>query len=306
MPNTPFENSHALDFLKRHGILTANNKKESDVIVASRVMDLFPFSLRKKLLVWTHEPRFDTHFRNKIDLYKIIQDIHIMNAYTGDICLNNYTLYGNAIDKPIELLDSNNFKEFKSKRIVILASCGKKSNKLVRNGVDIDLSYLRSKIAITGYKLGKIDICGPNWPPKIKVIENSRSGDGHSRKIEILKKYHFNLCFENTNIGYYCTEKIWDSITGGCLPIYYGKGNKIYEDFPENSFLDYSNFRNSYQLFEYIDSMEVDEFRGRMNLCIGVYNKIIEKKERKELDRNYETLLMNIVHKLTQITKKTQ
>ncbi|NRB06573.1 MAG: hypothetical protein HRU34_04055 [Richelia sp.] len=76
----------------------------------------------------------------------------------------------------------------------------------------------------------------------------------------ILQKYYFNLCFENTNWPNYCIEKIWDSIQGGCLPIYYGKGNRVYDDFPRNSFLDYSDFYRRDLLFDYIHDMKLDQF----------------------------------------------
>lgn len=123
------------------------------------------------------------------------------------------------------------------------------------------------------------------------------------RKLEILKNYHFNLCFENTNTDYYCTEKIWDSIKAGCLPIYYGNGNKIYEDFPKNSFLDYCDFKNASDMFEYVENMDEREFRQRMNLCIKVFNEVYEKRKIHKLYQGKydEEMLLKIVHKIKEI-----
>ena len=173
-----------------------------------------------------------------------------------------------------------------------------RSTRLIRENQNIDLHALRVAIALEGYRLGKADIYGPGWPKRIKVVENPRTG-GASRKMEILKNYHFHLCFENTNTDYYCTEKIWNSIAGGCLPIYYGKGNKIYEDFPKHSFLDYSEFKAPQELFDFIDSMSIVEFRRRLNLCIEVYNGLYR---RDVLKSSYEKILMNIVNKMKEIT----
>ena len=139
-----------------------------------------------------------------------------------------------------------------------------KQTELIRGLDNIDLYSLRSLIAREGYLQGKVDICGKGWPKEINIVEESRDGFWHQRKMEILKNYHFNLCFENTNIPYYCTEKIWQSIAGGNLPIYYGKGNRIYDDFPRNSFIDYSEFATPNELFSYVDLITLDEFRTRM------------------------------------------
>lgn len=137
---------------------------------------------------------------------------------------------------------------------------------------------LRQNIALEGSELGKVDLYGKNYPKNLAIIENSRDNDWHNKKFTILQKYHFNLCFENTIADYYCTEKIWDSIICGCLPIYYGGENStIYEDFEKNSFLDYTNFKNPNQLFEYIEKMTREEFNERLNMCIQTVNNIVKK-----------------------------
>jgi hypothetical protein len=44
----------------------------------------------------------------------------------------------------------------------------------------------------------------------------------NDNKIKYLENFKFNIAFENSNHKYYTTEKIFDSITAGCLPIYWG------------------------------------------------------------------------------------
>lgn len=41
-------------------------------------------------------------------------------------------------------------------------------------------------------------------------------------KVEYLKRYYFNICPENTSAYGYVTEKIFESISVGCIPIYWG------------------------------------------------------------------------------------
>lgn len=44
-------------------------------------------------------------------------------------------------------------------------------------------------------------------------------------KLAFLRHYRFNLCPENSNCEGYCTEKIFEAINSGCVPIYWGSDN---------------------------------------------------------------------------------
>lgn len=44
-------------------------------------------------------------------------------------------------------------------------------------------------------------------------------------KLAFLRQYRFNLCPENSNSEGYCTEKIFEAISSGCVPIYWGSDN---------------------------------------------------------------------------------
>ncbi len=45
-------------------------------------------------------------------------------------------------------------------------------------------------------------------------------------KIAYLNNYKFNLCPENSNHPGYCTEKVFEAIKAGCIPLYWGSDNK--------------------------------------------------------------------------------
>ncbi|NEN93050.1 MAG: glycosyl transferase [Okeania sp. SIO3H1] len=281
-------------------IVFSDREEDCDVFVTRFFQKLKPLILQygssKKYLVWTHEPRFDTHFNHKVSWKGV--DVHIMNIYTGDIYLNNYYFFWRENICKIPDYQVEKFGREKHKKIAALIKNCNWNTSLICNGQELDLYELRKKIALQGYQLDKIDIYGKGWQENI-VVENSRSGRWQERKIEILQKYHFNLCFENTIADYYCTEKIWDSIISGCLPIYYGgKNSTIYEDFEKNSFLDYTEFRDSNELFEYVEKISIDEFNKRLNLCIQTFNKTYEKV--KQMNRKKQ-VVKNIVQKLKEI-----
>ena len=45
-------------------------------------------------------------------------------------------------------------------------------------------------------------------------------------KLEYLKHYRFNITPENTNYNGYVTEKLFEAISSGCIPIYHGSDNR--------------------------------------------------------------------------------
>lgn len=269
--------------LQEQGIEVTEDQTEADIIISQYfvLLEIFArqYKQQKKYLLYTEEPRFDLNFESKVNLEGV--EINIMNIYTGDVFINNYHLCiwrGNVFSQPLQFCTDEDFGRPKHRKIAALMSKHPIAGfaTLVREEKNIDLYNLRNQIALEGHQLGKVDIYGKGWETGI-TVENSRDGDWTNRKFQILQDYHFNLCFENTIAPYYCTEKIWDAIIAGCLPIYYGgKDSTIYQDFPANSFLDYSDFTHPGELFQYIENMTFSEYKQRLNLCIETFNRVGE------------------------------
>jgi alpha(1,3/1,4) fucosyltransferase len=292
---TPFTKDADMDYFSTQGV-KAVDEIDADLIISGNLRKLFGFMLRfgqnKKYLLWTIEPRFNKYFEPVIS-YPLLPTFHVMNVYNEVFNDNYYFVSKNAVELNFEICS-----EFKSKKIVAVMTYQAGSNwRLFHKGTDIDLSNLRTKIALEGYQRGCLDIYGRNWPNQINIGE-SRDSNWQGSKIDILKQYHFNLCFENTNWPHYCTEKIWHSIQGGCLPIYYGKDNRIYDDFPKNSFLDYCDFNDVGLLLDYVQDMKLNEFQERMTLCIQTFNRIVELKLAQ---KSYQRLLERTLLKISEI-----
>lgn len=62
---------------------------------------------------------------------------------------------------------------------------------------------------------------GGKWRNNTDDLKN-KFGDN---KYEYIHHYRFNICPENVDAPYYCTEKIFDAFSAGCIPIYHGSGN---------------------------------------------------------------------------------
>lgn len=76
---------------------------------------------------------------------------------------------------------------------------------------------------------------------------------GHSRhrsKVDIFREYKFCICIENSVARSYVTEKIYDGLVAGCLPIYFGAPDISYFVPDMNGILDLRDFGSVEKLHE--------------------------------------------------------
>ncbi len=113
-------------------------------------------------------------------------------------------------------------------------------------------------------------------------------------KLSTLRKYKFALCYENgRDIDGYITEKIFDCLFAGTIPIYWG-ANNITDYIPENCFIDKRSLKFDAQVYSVIKNMSDDE--------ILQYQKNIEsflKSEKmKPFTNEYfvQTIVENIIN----------
>jgi len=292
-----------LAFLAAHGIALTANLWQADLFLLCKypVMDrrarwLLRLLRWKPALIWTDEPRYVPVAEPRMPPQGGLPALHVMNVYTGDVFLSNITMFGWAINRRLPYVEEARLDPFPERSVAALATyiADPERQRFVLNGRDIDLVMPRQELILAGHRRGMVDVYGRNWPDGISRAV-SRDGDWYTAKLDVLQHYRFNICLENTNYAYYCTEKIWDSIRGGCLPIYYGAGNRIYEDFPRGSFIDYADFTSPEALFAYIAQMSRREYCERMNRCIEVYNRLYE---RHDFVAQRERSLLKIVEKV--------
>lgn len=75
-------------------------------------------------------------------------------------------------------------------------------------------------------------------------------------KSSILQNYKYSVCYENVcGLEGYITEKIFDSMCAGCIPIYWGASN-ISSYIPENCYIDRRNFPDEKSLYEFLKSID--------------------------------------------------
>jgi len=300
-------NRFPLEALNEHGIFVAEHPDEADIFVAALAEELATFVNKygslKNYLVWCDEPLWSCIYQ-KLDTsrVKVFSSsparstdeilVNVMNCFTGDIFFNNQHFLNSSYHLDFERLRQT------SKKLMFKDSIPAVNRKIAayltyRNegrwnfehtsGIR-GLCNLRTRVALEGRLFNKVDIVGQGWPSGMALKEDRAGVEGKDPfqlKLEDYANYHFALCFENTWAPYYVTEKIWHAIISGCLPIYFaGPQHTIYQDFPRNSFIDYFDFKDPVELFEYVDSITEVEFNSRMALCLdALQNSMLKSNE---------------------------
>ena len=124
-------------------------------------------------------------------------------------------------------------------------------------------------------KKNLIHLYGKNWDnffqyPRISffhylaVKRNYRGIAG--KKINLISKYKFTLCIENTSISGYVTEKIIDCLVAGTVPVYRGCPD-IHKYFNSDTFIDSNKFDSHSSLVDYLS--EIDEKAYNAYLVAG-------------------------------------
>lgn len=96
---------------------------------------------------------------------------------------------------------------------------------------------------------------GRGWSHELKNYRGSCED-----KLETIKHYKFSICFENIE-GFkgYITEKIFDCLAAGSVPIYWGASN-VTDYIPASCFIDMRDFSSFKQLHEFLGQMPEETY----------------------------------------------
>lgn len=126
-----------------------------------------------------------------------------------------------------------------------------------------------------------------SYPSDFRHNDDDMRGKFNDDKIAYLRQFKFNLCPENSNNKGYVTEKIFEAIKAGCVPIYWGN-----EGYPEPDilnpkaivYLDKDKPEEGLALLSqlYVDPKAYEEFAGQPRFLPGAAEKIYAYYERLE------------------------
>jgi hypothetical protein len=130
-----------------------------------------------------------------------------------------------------------------------------------------------------------------------KLIPNMPTGAdyGHDFKLDTISKYKFTIAFENAVARDYVTEKFYDPLITGSVPVYLGAPN-ISDFIPgENCFIDASDWDDPEALARHILDVSRDE---------ALYQSYFEWKKRPFLPKFRELLDIQKVHQFVRLCRK--
>lgn len=105
------------------------------------------------------------------------------------------------------------------------------------------------------------NLYGHNWQFYSKSLKNYKGNINN--KIEIYTNHDFSFIFENSNneLGG-ISEKIWDSLAAGCIPVYYGAPN-VTDYIPKKCIIEFNSFSGLNELYDYLKRMSSNEKNKR-------------------------------------------
>ncbi|MBO0357369.1 hypothetical protein J0X19_05385 [Hymenobacter sp. BT186] len=105
----------------------------------------------------------------------------------------------------------------------------------------------------------------------------SRGPVGPNDKIKTFRNYRFAICYENTKLAGYISEKIFDCFGAGCVPIYLGEP-EIERFIPKECFIDRRKFQSYEELYKFIKTMPYSQYQGYMQ-AIADFTKGVEQEK---------------------------
>ena len=122
------------------------------------------------------------------------------------------------------------------------------------------INYFSNQIGFDLYGFGWED--GRNNSREAENIKRAYKGTVED-KIDVLNKYKFAFCFENCIFKGYITEKIFDAMFAGTVPIYYGAPD-INDYIDPNCFIDFRKFKNYGELNDFLLNIKKTEYNEYM------------------------------------------
>ena len=158
-------------------------------------------------------------------------------------------------------------KSVRKKRIVVINGS---HNPHARKGEQYSL---RIQAMADLSKLGVVDLYGKGWNrwwsrsafwlpywKNFRALMSIYKGECTS-KFEVLQNYEFCLCFENMSMDGYITEKIFDCLYAGTIPLYMGAPD-ILEYIPEDVFVDCRKYSTWKEMWEDVAMMPAEKIEA--------------------------------------------
>ena len=243
---------------------------------------------------------------NKIPLYAIINELSLIHLNNNNLALHGD--FNKIFTYQIPIVDNKKYfrlqysfifdgivnNDFNSRKFCTIIA----NNKYLDNPNELYSERRRIISWFEKHYPEKYCCYGSGWEyrpdflGRLFKIKMHSYGGVIERKRDILSKYKFSICLENASSeSGWVTEKIFDSLFAGCVPIYRGP-DEISEIIPDNCFIDYRKFNNISKLYYHMNNFSEDDYH---NFKISV-NKFFlsSKKDVFTVEYFIKTIIDNI------------
>jgi len=129
------------------------------------------------------------------------------------------------------------------------------------------------------------------FPIKVNTFKHCYKGTVVS-KTDVLGDYKFSICYENfSGLNGYITEKIFDCMFSGCVPIYWGAEN-ITEYIPSECFIDRRDFKNHSALLDFLKAVDANQFN---NYQTSMLKFLASESAQKFYIQNYVETISSVI-----------
>ena len=159
---------------------------------------------------------------------------------------------------------------FEKRRLLVNISMNKKS----RHPHELYSKRKKSIEYFEQFHLAEFSLYGVGWNRSAGIgeklcpwmVKRYKSYAGEiKRKADVLPFYRFSLCYENIdNSPGWISEKIFDSMRCGCVPIYLGAPN-VEQFIDRDAFIDRRHFASDPELAKYLLSVTRQRFDGYLS-----------------------------------------
>ena len=120
-----------------------------------------------------------------------------------------------------------------------------------------------------------------------------RKGDRAGNKQAVLQRYKFYLAFENNKIKDYVSEKVFDGLLGGTLPVYYG-AESIEQFMPvegQKAVIQMDDFESMENLAAFLNELARDRIRAVSTPRAARYAFLMPTPPNESRSPNVRTLI---------------
>jgi len=140
----------------------------------------------------------------------------------------------------------------------------------------------------------KVDSYGQCYHNKEVYEEDEDPNSAWNTKMNTISKYKFTFAFENSNDRDYVTEKFFQPLEAGSVPVFYGTSN-IADFAPEHSYINVNDFESPQELAEYLKFLDQND---------DAYEEYLAWKKKGDIGENLSRLVE--IRKLNSICQLLQ